>query len=83
MWVYTYKIKRKVGGTTDKYKSRLVAKCFKLRHNIVYGDTFSPLVKSAIIRLSLVILLLSRGLSLKQLEVKKVFLEEVYMKQRR
>src|SRR3954463_8655401 len=82
-WVY--KIKRKSDGSIDRYKARLVAKGFKQRYDIDYEDTFSPVVKAATIRLVLSIVV-SRGWSLRQLDVQNVFLhgvpeEEVYMKQ--
>ena len=60
-WVY--KIKRKADGSIDKYKARLVAKGFKQRFEIDYEDTFSPVIKSATIRLVLSIAI-SRGWSL-------------------
>ena len=82
-WVY--RIKKRSDGTIDRYKARLVAKGFKKRYGIDYEDTFSPVVEAATMHIVLSVTV-SRGWSLRQLDVKNVFLhgvrkEEVYMRQ--
>jgi hypothetical protein len=61
-----------------------VAKGFKQCYGIDYEDTFSPVVKTATIRMVLSTAV-SNGCSLRQLDVQNVFLhgvleEEVYMR---
>jgi hypothetical protein len=75
-WVY--RIKKKSDGTIDHYKARLVAKGFKQRYGLDYEDTFSLVVKAATIHLVLSIVV-SRGWSLRQLDVQNAFLLNLYM----
>jgi hypothetical protein len=82
-WIY--KMKRKAGGSIDRYKARLVAKGFKQCYGVDYDDIFNPDVKFTTIRLVLS-LAVSQGWSLCQLDVQNAFLhgvleEDVYMKQ--
>jgi hypothetical protein len=60
-WIY--KIKMKSDGSIHRYKARLVAIGFKQRYEIDYEDTFSLVVKTAIVHIVLSITV-SRGWSL-------------------
>ena len=48
-WAYTWKVDEK--GWVVKAKSRLVARSFKQREGIDFGETFAPTVSSSCVRL--------------------------------
>jgi hypothetical protein len=57
-WVY--KIKHCANGSIEHYKAQLVATSFTLHENIDYSETFSLVIKQAIVRLIFSIVV-SRG----------------------
>jgi histone deacetylase 1/2 len=82
-WVF--KVKKHVDGSIERYKVRLVAKGFKQRYDLDYKDTFCSVVKPTTIRL-LLSLVVTRGWSIRQVDVQNAFLhgvleEEVYLRQ--
>jgi hypothetical protein len=82
-WVF--KVKKHVDGSIERYKVRLVAKGFKQRYDLDYKDTISPVVKTTTIHL-LLSLAVTRGWSIRQVDVQNAFLhgvleEEVYLRQ--
>ena len=82
-WVHTVKLNP--DGTVKKLRSRLVAKGCAQEEGLDYLETFSPVVRTATIRLMLNIAT-ARGWIIKQLDVSSAFLhgelqEPVYMHQ--
>jgi hypothetical protein len=82
-WVY--KLKYNSDGIFARYKARFVAKGFHQQYGMDFDETFSLVVKAPTVRLILS-LAVSLNWSLRQLDVKNVFLhgtlkEEVYMTQ--
>ena len=70
-WVF--KRKRKVDGSIDKYKARLVIKGYKQTKGLDYFDTYSHLTRINSIRMVLAIVAL-RNLEIHQMGVKTTFL---------
>jgi len=75
-WVLKNKLKP--DGIVDKYKARLVAKCFKQRENIYFFDTYSPVTRITPTRV-LISLVVVYNLIVHQMDV-KTFLKMVNWK---
>ncbi|KAL0303153.1 UNVERIFIED_CONTAM: Retrovirus-related Pol polyprotein from transposon TNT 1-94 [Sesamum radiatum] len=82
-WIFKKKLKP--DGSVDKFKARLVAKCFKQKERIEYFDTYSPVARFTTIRV-LIALASVYNLTIHQMDVKTTFLygeleEKIYMDQ--
>jgi len=82
-WVY--KVKHNADGYVSKYKARLVAKGYAQTYGIDYEETFSLVAKMTTVSI-IIAMVVTKGWSLHQMDVKNVFLhgdlwEKVYMEQ--
>ncbi|KAK9157462.1 hypothetical protein Scep_004036 [Stephania cephalantha] len=82
-WIFT--VKKNSDGTVNRYKARLVAKGFKQIPGIDFSETYSPVIKSATIRIIFSIAV-TYGWSIRQIDINNAFLngqlmEEVYTHQ--
>jgi hypothetical protein len=82
-WLFRHKFKP--DGSLDRYKARWVLRGFSQRPGIDFGETFSPVVKPATVRVVLT-LALANGWPVNQLDINNAFLngtlsETVYCQQ--
>jgi hypothetical protein len=70
-WIFRQKLNP--DGSLARYKARWVVRGFTQQAGVDYGETFSPVVKPATIRVVLS-LALSHGWEINQLDVKNAFL---------
>ena len=79
-WIF--KRKRKVDGSIDKYKARLVIKGYRQTEGLDYYDMYSPVTRINSIRMVLAIAAL-KDLEVHQMDVKTAFLDRIFSSQER
>ena len=82
-WVY--RVKYNSDGSLAKYKARLVAKGFQQIEGVNYFETFSPVVKSATVKVIISLVVMNKW-HIRQIDVNNGFLngeltEEVFIDQ--
>ena len=65
-------MKHAADGTIDKYKEKVLARCFSQQEGIDYEETFAPTTRYTTIRL-LVSLAASMGWNIHQIDVQTTF----------
>jgi hypothetical protein len=76
-WVY--KVKHNGDGSVSRYKARLVPKGYAQTYGIDYEETYSLIAKMTTLR-TIIAMVTTKGWSLHQMDVKKVFFIEIYRK---
>jgi hypothetical protein len=82
---WLFKMNLRPNGTIDKYKAKLVAKCYTQKESEYFFDNYSPVAGLTTI-LVLLLLAASHGLHVHQIDVQTTFHngeleEEIYMTQ--
>nr|GFC38439.1 ribonuclease H-like domain-containing protein [Tanacetum cinerariifolium] len=80
MWLFKHKFH--ANGTLSRYKARLVANGSNQQQGIDVDETFSPVVKPAII-CTVLSLAISRKWPIHQLDVKNAFLNGLFLSQKK
>lgn len=73
-------VKHNSDGSLAKYKARLVAKGFQQIAGVNYFETFSPVVKSATVRVVISLAVMNQW-QIRQIDVNNAFLNEELTKE--